>query len=467
MKTFRLTAVALAAALSACVTVPSELPAATSLNAAQLGLSATSASVADASWWTAYGDAQLDRLMAQAVAGNPTLAQALARVREAQSQTDSAHAGLLPGISFDANETRAKLSGQDIIPPPFGGTTRWRGAEGLNLNWDLDFWGRQSALLNQARSNTDAAALDAAGARLALAGAVLKAYIELDHQYALADVAQRSVEQREQTLELTRQRVGAGIDTNVELRSAEAAVPQARVALRQAQAEQARAVHLLAALTGQGAGAYAQITRPQLREDAALALPQSLPADLLGRRPDVLAARARVEAATQGKAAAKAAFYPDVNLAAFVGTSAIGFSELFQSASQNYGVGAALHLPLFEAGRLKAAYRGAGAKIDDSIAAYNRTVLDAVRETADQLSALDALHDQLALQQQAIDAADSAWQLAGQRYRAGISGYLTVLNAETQLLEARRTRANLAAAQAGARVALLLAAGGDFTPSTH
>ncbi|HVT34918.1 MAG TPA: TolC family protein, partial [Nevskiaceae bacterium] len=191
---------ALTMLLDACVTAPADLPVAgAALEPAQLGLGTAPAEIAASDWWAAYGDAQLDRLMRDALARNPTLAQALTRVREAQSLSDTAHAGLLPSLSFDADETRAKLSGQDIIPPPYAGTTRWRGAEGLDLSWDLDFWGRQSSLLKQAHANADAAALDAAGARLAIAGAVLKTYIELDHQYALADVAQRSVQQREQT----------------------------------------------------------------------------------------------------------------------------------------------------------------------------------------------------------------------------------------------------------------------------
>jgi len=293
---------------------------------------------------------------------------------------------------------------------------------------------------------------------------MLEAYIDLDRQYALADLAQRSAQQRQQILDITRRRVGAGLDTNVELREAEGALPQARVELQQAQADQARAVHLIAALSGQGADAYAQIVRPHWQIEAALALPQTLPADLLGRRPDVLAARARVEAATSGQAAAKAAFYPDINLGAFVGVAAIGAGNLFQSASATYGVGPAIHLPIFDAGRLEAQFRGATAEIDASIAAYNATVLRAVREASDQLTRIAALAGQIGEQRQSLDAAEAAYRLAGERYQAGLSDYLVVLNAETQVLHARRQRVELVAALANARVALMLAAGGSFDP---
>src|SRR5262249_42049885 len=150
-----------------------------------------------------------------------------------------------------------------------------------------------------------------------------------------------TVAQRQQMLDITRRRVAAGIDTNVELRQAEGAVPAAEVERVRTEADRARAIHLVAALSGRGADAYSEIARPSWKLDVALPLPEELPADLLARRPDVLASRQRIDAATSGQAAAKAAFYPDVNLTAFAGFTAIGAGNLFQSASATYGVGPA------------------------------------------------------------------------------------------------------------------------------
>jgi NodT family efflux transporter outer membrane factor (OMF) lipoprotein len=451
-----------AALLSACVLPPKDAPQITKVDAAALGLGAAPAAQVVDGWWKAYQDPQLDRLVEETLANNPTLAQALARVREAQAMVEVAHAGLMPSLSYDAKDSRQRFSKNDIIPPPYNGGIYWEGQEGLNLSWDLDFWGRQAALLNQAHAQTLAADLDAASARLALAGAVAQAYVELYRNFALAELAQRTEEQRLQILDITRRRVKAGLDTNVELREAEGAVPQAHVERSQAQAAVALAIHQLAALSGHGADAYAGIGQPQLDLDAALPLPQALPADLLGRRPDVLAARTRVEAATAGQTAAKAAFYPDVSLTAFAGTDAIGMSTLFQAASAGYGIGPAIHLPLFEAGRLKGAYRGATAEIDEAVASYNDTVLQAVQQVSDQLSQIDALNYQLGEERRALDSAEEAYRLAGERYKGGLSGYITVLNAETQVLSARRQRIDLASAQAIARVSLLLAVGGSF-----
>ena len=462
---FRSIVIALTLALQGCITAPKLDQQQQTMANEHLGLAAqVSTPIPVQAWWRAFNDPQLDRLMQQALADNPNLAQAMTRVREAQALADVVQSGLAPTLSFNAQETRQRFSGHDVIPPPYAGTKRWEGHEGLNLSWDIDFWGRQDSLLKQARSRTTAAALDVAGARLALSGAVARAYIDLYRNDQLADVAQRTEAQRERILEITRRRVLSGLDTNVELREASGAVPEAHVELLEAQAAAAVDTHQLAALSGQGAVIYAQVRRPTLDPAAILPLPEALPADLLGHRPDVLAARDRIEAARAGQAAAKAAFYPDINLAAFAGTTAVGFDNLFHGSSGAYGAGPAIHLPLFDAGRLRAEYRGAAAEIDDSVSAYNQSVLQAVRETSDQLSLIEALNAQIVLQERSLDDAETAYNLAEERYRAGLSSYLTVLNTESAVLSARREHVDLVSGGAIARVSLLLAVGGSFDP---
>ncbi len=431
-------------------------------NPVELGFSAAPTPVADSEWWSAFHDPQLDRLLRGALADNPTLAQSLARVREAQAGAAAVHADSWPSVTYDAVETRKRFSGHDPIPPLYAGSQQWQGSQGFNLSWDLDFWGRQAALVRQANTRSDAAALDSAGARLAIAGAVVRSYLELDRAYALADVAQRAEQQRLQILTITQRRLKAGLDTRVELRQAEGAVADARVDLTRIHAERDRAVHLLAALSGQGATAHDKMERPQLRADTGLVLPNSLPFDLLARRPDVLAAQSRIVSAHAGLYAAKAAFYPDINLRAFAGTSAIGFDNLFHIGSRTYGVGPALHLPIFDAGKLRAEYRGRAADMDLAVTTYNQTVLEAVQQTADQISNIVALDSGLQEQQQSLDAAEDAFRLATERYQAGLTTYLSVLTTETEVLLARRQRVELLSARDIARVTLLIDVGGDF-----
>jgi NodT family efflux transporter outer membrane factor (OMF) lipoprotein len=466
-KWMRMIAVAiLAAGINSCVTPPRDQPALTPIANQTLGLGAGATPHVGDGWWQAYGDPQLDRLIAQAFTNSPSLAQAVARLDSAKAQADFARAGALPSFALDATETRQRFSDTDIIPPPYGGGYFWRGSVMADFSWDIDFWGRQRALIREASAQTQAASLDIESARLSLAGAIAQAYVDLDHACVLADIATQAEQQRQRILDLTHNRVEAGLDTNVELRQAEGALPQARLERKQAEASAILAKHQLALLAGDGANAYDGIGRPQLHLDAALPLPDALPVDLLAHRPDVIAARLRVDAADSARLAAKAAFYPSVNLAGFAGWGSIGLEDLIKAPSQMYGLGPSIHLPLFDTGRLKSGYRGAVAQIDAAVADYNQTVLRAVKDVADALARIEALDAELTEQQQVQAAAEDAYRLAELRYRSQLTNYLTVLGAESQVLSARRQRADLIAQLAVSRVTLLLSLGGSFDSGT-
>jgi NodT family efflux transporter outer membrane factor (OMF) lipoprotein len=236
--------------------------------------------------------------------------------------------------------------------------------------------------------------------------------------------------------------------------------------VRRAEAERDMAVHAIAALAGEGAEHYADITRPTLAVDAALPLPGRLPADLLSRRPDILAAQARIVAAMRGRDAAHADFYPNINLVAAIGFQSLALGNLFSADALVAGAGPAIHLPIFDAGRLRAQYARATADLDGAVADYNGAVTGAVRQTADALTQVSSLSDQRLDQQKALEAADRALKLAEERYRLGLSGQIPMLTAESTLLTARRQMAALVAESAGQRVTLLLAVGGGFVPDT-
>jgi outer membrane protein TolC len=177
-----------------------------------------------------------------------------------------------------------------------------------------------------------------------------------------------------------------------------------------------------------------------------------------------LSARSLVTAADAERLAAKAAFYPDVSLRALAGIGAFGLNNLVQWNARGYGAGPLISLPLFDGGRLRAQYRGSEAELDSAIAGYNDTVLHAVQQTADQITRLGALAREQLDQQQTLEATEAAYKLAEERYRAGLASYLSVLNAETQVLGARQSMVDIRASQAVARVTLLLAVGGSFDP---
>src|SRR5579863_3513079 len=395
-----------------CVLPPKEAPHPRPLANDTVGLSGVAAQPVADGWWDSFQDPQLDRLIRAGLKDSPTLAQAQARVAEALAQTQAARSKLLPNANLDASVLYQRAPQNYLIPPPLAGHTFWEGQAGASLGWDLDFWGRQADAVHRAQALTESARLDVDNARLALAGAVTQAYIELYREYALADIAERSEAQRQDIVNITRRRVAAGLDTQLELRQAEGQLPQARVASAQARAAADLAVHQLATLAGQGAEGYASIQRPALRVDAALPVPAALPINLLARRPDVLSARLAVEAADDGRLAAKAAFYPDVSLRALAGVGAFGMHNLVQGSARGYGGGPLLSLPLFDGGRLRAEYRGSEARLDGAIAGYNDTVLHAVQQTADQITRLDALAREQVDQQQTLAANEAAYKLA-------------------------------------------------------
>ena len=453
-----------AALLAGCVLPPKESPHPQSLESDRVGLSGVAVEAAADGWWSSFQDPQLDRLIRAGLKDSPTLTQAQARVAEALAQSQSAQSALLPHANLDASALYQRAPQNYLIPAPLAGHSFWMAQAGATLGWDADFWGKQANAVHRAQALTESARLDVDNAKLMLAGAITQAYVELYREDALADIAQRSEEQRQNILNITRRRVAAGLDTRLELRQAEGQLPQARVARAQAQAAADLAIHRLAVLTGTGAEAYAAIERPVFKVEAVLPVPTALPINLLARRPDVLAARLNVAAADAQRLSDKAAFYPDVNLQGLAGIGAFGLNNLVQWSARGYGAGPVISLPLFDGGRLRAQYRGSEAQLDAAVADYNETVLHAVQQTADQITQLDALARERLDQQQTLEANEAAYQLAEERYKAGLASYLSVLNAETQVLTARQTMVDILAGQAVARVTLLLAVGGSFDP---
>jgi NodT family efflux transporter outer membrane factor (OMF) lipoprotein len=456
-------AVLLATALMAgCVLPPKESPHPAALANTRVGLTGAAVEPVPDGWWKSFDDPQLDGLIRAGLKDSPTLAEAQARVADALARAQIAQSKRLPAANLDASALYQRAPQNYLIPPPLAGHTFWMAQAGASLSWDLDFWGRQANAVQRAQALTRSAALDVENARLMLGTAIAQAYVELYRENALADIAERSAAQRENIVAITRRRVAAGVDTQLELRQAEGQLPQAHVARDQARAAADLIVHELAALTGQGADAYASIHRPVLNLDAALPVPTALPINLLARRPDVLSARLNIEAADSQRLSDRAAFYPDVNLKALAGIGAFGLSNLVQGSASGYGAGPLISLPLFDGGRLRAQYQSSEAQLDAAISSYNDTVLRAVQQTADQLTRIDALARERVEQQETLQANEAAYKLAEERYRAGLASYLSVLNAETQVLTARQSMVDIIADQAVARVTLLSAVGGSF-----
>jgi NodT family efflux transporter outer membrane factor (OMF) lipoprotein len=430
----------------------------------KLPASGAQASTVESRWWTAFGDAQLDRLIDQALQGNPNLQVARARLARAQAATEIADAARKPHVDGAIDLTRQQLSENYIYPSPLGGSIRNFGNAQINAGWELDFFGKNRSALEAAVGSANAAAAEADAARVLLASNVARGYLQWARLNAQLAVAERTLAQRDETLRLVRDRVSAGLDTRLELRQSEGGLPEARQQIEALKEQIELARHALDALVAEP-NATQTLAPPALAAIKSIALQPVLPADLLGRRSDIAAARWRVEAATQDVAHARTEFYPNVNLVAFAGFQSIGFDNLLKSSSLQWGVGPAVRLPIFEAGRLRANLRGKSADLDAAIESYNAAVLDAVRDVADQVSSVQSIARQQAQQRSAEEAAESAYEIAVQRYRAGLGNYLNVLTAETSVLTQRRQAVDLSARALDAQVALARALGGGWQPA--
>lgn len=414
-------------------------------------------------WWHSYGDPQLDQLIQEALAGNPTLEIAQARLRTAQSQVTSAKSARLPLTSLDAEVERQRYPAKGLYPPPYAGGSFNDGRIALDLSWEIDFWGRERARIEAARAGVRAAEADHAAARLALAVAVTKAYVQLDFAHNLHDVAQSNLDQQTAIRDLTQQRVSAGLENTARVKQSESMLALTRASLEEAQSNINLARNELAALVGSGPDRTLNLQRPHLSAPQHLTMPASLPVDLLGRRPDVVAARWRVEAASQGVAAAKASFYPNVSLTAFAGLQAIGLDNLLQASDRTYGAGPALNLPLFNRGALRGALQANEAQYDIAVGEYNQTLLDSVHQVADVVAHWQSLERESAEQQIAAEAAQRSYELTRQRYGAGLDNYLSVLSSQNQVLLTQALHAALAARRLSYSVDLIRALGGGYT----
>jgi NodT family efflux transporter outer membrane factor (OMF) lipoprotein len=418
-------------------------------------------------WWTAYNDPQLTGLIEEALKGAPDLKVAEARLREAQAQTQVQHAPLLPTISGSASiqETGIELNAngipqqiKDFLPSTLQPFTNLSG----KFAYELDFFGKNHAALAAATSQEKAAEFEMRAARLQISTAVASAYADLVRLTAERQAAVDAVKVRDDSLNLVADRVKNGLENEGQQSqsSAEKNVTLGDVAAIEASIERVR--HELAALVGAGPDRGLEVTPNLAAISAPWGLPSNLPADLIGRRPDVAAARLRAEAAADQIKVARANFYPNINLNASVLDLSLTPDKIFTQNILLAQFGPAISLPIFQGGRLTGAYRGAAARYEEAVATYDKTVSDALKDVADAVSMQKAVAVQLTYADRAVSDSQRAYDLAVLRYKGGLSPYLVVLTAQSTLINQQRAVADLRAQTLSANVALVRALGGGF-----
>lgn len=471
MRTFLLMGVA-AAILSACATPPN-LGARPQMSPPERyetrqSLAAPVAAWPSDRWWESFGDSTLTSLIDEALADAPSLAVAQARLDRARADAQQTGAARLPSVNAQSSTqaSRYHLSGDDIpqaIRDAQPNDWSTNGSAAVSLQYQLDFFGRNRASFAAATSRAQSAEAEAAAARLQVSTAVALAYAEFVRLSADAAALEEAVRIRETSLTLVTQRVSAQLENDGQAHQAQAELSQARVDLVAAQGAILRARHQIAALLGKGPDRGLEIETPGALTLTARGLPERVELDLIGRRPDLVAARLRAEAAGHAIDVARADFYPNVNLSAVIGLQTLGLDRLGNGSLSYAQVGPAISLPIFSGGRIEGAYRGARADYDEAVASYDQSLANALREVADAMSDRRALDAQLNEQREGLLAATAAYRVARQRYEAGLISYIDTLSSESQLIGQQRAVAQLQARAFSIDITLIRALGGGFT----
>jgi multidrug efflux system outer membrane protein len=464
----RLTKVAgavLALALAGCVHIPADTSQARAADPARAQHAASIDLGRDAwpaqEWWKEYQDPQLDQLVAQALKDSPTMAVAQARVASARAALRSEEAAGGPQVGLQASLNRQRYSATGLFPEPIGGNWFNDTTVQVKASYDFDWWGRHRAQVAAVLGETNARQAEAAQAAQTLAAAVAQSYFRLQMLWAREENAGEQLAVQRDVLAGRQQRLKQGLVNIDAVRGAEQDLANLN---RQAQlfATQAgREREALRALVGAGSDALAGLQRRPPQEVHA-ALPSQLGIELLARRPDLQAARWRVEAALGRTRAAQAAFYPDLNLVAAAGLNSVSLSRLLEYGSRTMLAGAALSLPIFDAGRLEAGLGEARAQRDEMIADYNQSVLGAVRDVSEEAATLQGIARQRQAQLEAYKKASELEANASIRMKAGLAENAAVLQARLALLRERDMGAQLRDAELQAQVALAKALGGGY-----
>ena len=418
-------------------------------------------------WWQAYQDPQLDRLVEKALHDHPDLKKATARIALVTAMAERAHATTLPTIDGNASSSRERLTQLSFIPAPWTGRFNWNNSATLALSYDLDLWKQQKSAWLAALDETRVAEAELQQVNIELTTALVKSYIRLAAEYQWRDLAQEELEDLRHEVAIAKRSLAAGLDTQLNLSRLEATLPAAQNKVVQIDLHLALLKNQIAALSGEGPGAGEGITRPRIHLSVTIGLPDKLSANLIGRRPDIVAARWRVEASQKHIQSAQAAFYPNINLLSYVGFQALAFSGLFSSAALVGAVGPALSLPIFDGGKRRANLSAETAMYDMAVEDYNATVLKALETISNQLSIWGTVISETENTQQALDKIEQAHRLAVKNYQAGLSNLLDSLQTNTQVLQQRAILVEQEATRLETYATLMLALGGGVIDVEH
>ncbi len=412
------------------------------------------------SWWSIYGDAELDKLERQCASSNQSIAAAVQAYEQAHDLVRSNKASLFPTVSIGASANRNRISNTRPLRPSNAAQDYWDFLIPLNISWEPDFWGRVRRQIESSAANAQSSAADLANTKLSLQGMLAVSYFQLRGIDLQAQLLRSTLDTYEQALKLTESRFRGGLSTESDVEQAKTQLEQTRAQLIDLGVGRAEIEHAIAVLVGVPATGF-RIAERSLAGDPP-SVPTGIPSEVLQRRPDIAAAERRVASANALIGVAKSAYYPSIVLGAAGSTESSDITSLFNSGSAGWNAGPSASEILFDAGRRKAQVDYAVAQREQATALYRDQVLSAFRDVEDQLSALRVLEEEAAVQNRAVAAAKRSTELSTLRYKRGLAPYLEVLTNQTIELSNERIAASLVAERIVASTRLQIALGGGW-----
>jgi NodT family efflux transporter outer membrane factor (OMF) lipoprotein len=417
-------------------------------------------------WWKEFGDETLDSLIQRAVAANPDLAIARARVREARAERDIAAGARLPEVDANAGFSRSQVSGNTAQGAAVGTSPRNLYTAGFDATWEVDLFGSNRAAAAAAQAGLEAAEEGRRDTLVTLLGEVARNYVDVRGFQREVTLTRENVEAQQRTLDLTRARFQAGLATQLDVSRAETQVSITAAQIPSLQAQTSAAIHRLSVLLGEPPASL----EPELGADAPVPVAQraiadlsaGLPSDLLRRRPDVRRAERELAQAAALTDEATADLYPKITLGASIGTAAMQAGDLGASASRTWSVGGSLFAPIFQGDRLRAAVRASDARQDAAVEGYRRTVLGALSEVEDALVAVSRERERHQSLADALASSRRALDLANDLQLRGLVDFFEVLDAQRSKLVAEISLARSETELTSQTVALYKALGGGW-----
>ncbi|HSF09363.1 MAG TPA: efflux transporter outer membrane subunit [Nitrospirales bacterium] len=440
------------------------------LEGAPSQLPITIGQVPEAGWWRSFGNDELNDLIEQALDRNHDLRKAAFRVQEARAIAYGSGAGLYPNLSLKGDYSRIRRS-ETILVAPTGGTPEgfappganfdiWRGA--LDLRWELDLWGRirrgQEAFSAEALGSE----MNRRGLLLSLVGEVGQSYFRLRELDEQIEIAERNLALQQDSLSIIRSRAQAGLVSDLDVKREETLVAQTASEIPEFRRQRAVQLHQLEVLTGANPGTLLLSAKPLRSVVVHPTIPVGLPSDLLQRRPDILEIEETLKAANARIGEARAYFFPSLSITGTGGFLTSEFDQWFKWGSRNMTIGPAVTLPIFEGYTNLARLEVAENRYQQMLEDYHQTILNAFREVADVLVALQTRKEQLVNQRQQVAAARESLELADIRYRKGLVTYVDVIDAQRILLTAELGVVQTERARLTAMVDLFKAVGGGW-----